>query len=137
MNKVILTGRITKDLELRKTQSNKSVIKFTIAVRKERKNENGEYGADFINVICWEQKAEYLNSYSGKGSLIGVIGRIENDSYTNKDGQKVYQTYIVAEAVEILDNINKTAHKEDNSLFGGSRDNLASTIVNYDDLPFM
>lgn len=136
MNKVVLTGRITKDLELRKTQSNKSVLKFTIAVKKDRKNENGEYLADFINVICWEQKADYLSSYSGKGSLIGVVGRIENDSYTNRDGQKVYQTYIVAEQVEILES-KKTEPKEDNSMFGGSRDNLGDNFFDDDELPFM
>ena len=135
MNKVVLTGRITKDLELRKTQSNKSVLKFTIAVKKDRKNENGEYLADFIIVICWEQKADYLSSYSGKGSLIGVVGRIENDSYTNRDGQKVYQTYIVAESVEILES-KKSEPKEDNSMFGGSRDNLGN-IFDDDELPFM
>lgn len=136
MNKVVLTGRITKDLELRKTQSNKSVLKFTIAVKKDRKNENGEYLADFINAICWEQKADYLNSYSGKGSLIGVVGRIENDSYTNRDGQKVYQTYIVAEQVEILES-KKSEPKEYNSMFGGSRDNLGDNLFDDDELPFM
>ena len=129
MNKSIITGRITNDLELKKTQSNKSVWNFTLAVKKDRKDADGNYSADFLEVQCWEQRAEYLSNYAGKGTMIGVCGRLETNSYVNKNGQKIKVTYIQAETVEIL---SQPQHKEesvketsdeypvDNSMFGGN-----------------
>ena len=101
MNKVELTGRIAQDLELRKTKQNKSVLSFAIATDK-GKDQNGNRMADFINVQCWEQRADFLNQYAFKGVMIGIVGRIENSNYTNQQGQKIQRTYVVAEQVEIL-----------------------------------
>ena len=102
MNKVCLTGRITKDLDIRKTQSGKSVLEFHIAIQRDRKNQNGEYLVDFIKVICWEQKADYLNSYAKKGTMVGVVGRIETNVFQNQEGKKVLDVFIQAENVEII-----------------------------------
>lgn len=114
MNKVSLTGRIANDLDLRKTKSNLSILSLNLAVRSNRKDDKGEYKTDFIRVRVWQQSAEYLNSYAGKGVLIGVSGRIETDSY-EKNGTTVYETYVVAEQVEIL-------NKPDSSKMGGKVD---------------
>ena len=91
-----------ENLELKKTQSNKKVLDFSLASRRDRKTSNGEYLTDFIKCIAWEQSAEFLSKYANKGDLIGVVGRIETDNYTNKDGQKVYRTYVTCESVEII-----------------------------------
>lgn len=96
MNKVALTGRITRDLELRYTTNNKAVCSFTIAV-----NERATEDVDFIDCECWGKIAENLCNYQGKGSLIGVIGRIKKRDY-EKDGNKVYRTYVVADEIEFM-----------------------------------
>jgi len=100
MNKAILIGNITRDLELRKTTTNKSVVEFSIAI-------NEGYGdkktTDYINIVAWEKTAETLASYCGKGSKIMVEGRIKTDSY-EKNGSKIYKTYILANSIEFLSN---------------------------------
>ena len=98
MNKAILIGNITKDLELRKTQSDKSVVEFSVAL-------NEGYGekktVEYVNVVAWEKSAETLVNYCGKGSKVMVEGRIKTDSY-EKNGQKVYKTYVLANNIEFL-----------------------------------
>lgn len=134
MNKVSITGRIANDLDIRKTQSNKSILEVSVAVSRERKNEDGKYPADFINVHLWEQKAEFLNNYAKKGTTIGITGRLETNNYVNKNGQRVYQVYILAESVEILNQPKEKESDEtsvDSSKFGGT--NLG---FEQDDLPF-
>ena len=99
MNKVFLIGNITNDLELKKTQTNKSYISFTIAV-------NEGYGdkkiTDFIEIRAWEKTAELVSNYCRKGSKICVDGKVRTDIY-EKDGRKVKNTYILAGNVEFLD----------------------------------
>jgi single-strand DNA-binding protein len=97
MNKTFLIGRITKDIELKYTQSNKSVASFTIAVNKYPE------GADFINCVVWDKQAENLKKYCGKGSLIAVDGRISTRSYDNQEGKRVYVTEVVANSIQFLD----------------------------------
>lgn len=102
MNKVIITGRIANDLEIRKTPNNKSVLDLRIAVSRDYKDAEGNYPADFIKAVCWEQKADFISKYAQKGTMIGVSGRIQVNVYDDKNGQRVYDTYIQAEQVEIL-----------------------------------
>ena len=101
MNSVILTGRIGKDLELKKTQSGKSVINFSLAVNKFSKGEGKD--VDWINCQAWNQTAELMYQYLGKGSLIGVEGRIQTRNYEGQDGKKVYITEVVVDRVEFLE----------------------------------
>ena len=109
MNKVILIGRITKDLELRRTNSDLLYCKFTLAVNKAfKKNE-----ADFINCVAWRKTAENLVKYCRKGSKIAVEGNIQTGSYTNKHGTRVYTTEVVAETIEFLDNVKKQQEHQD------------------------
>lgn len=105
MNSAILTGRITKDLELRQTQGGTAVLNFGLAVDR-RFKKDGEQTADFINIVCWGKTAELVAQYMSKGSKIGVIGRIQTGSY-EKEGQKVYTTDVIAEQVEFLDSKKK------------------------------
>ena len=103
INNVVLVGRMTKDAELRYTPSNVAVATFTLAVNRNRKNENGEREADFINCVIWRQAAENLANWAKKGSLIGVTGRIQTRNYENQQGQRVYVTEVVAESFQLLE----------------------------------
>ena len=103
INSICLVGRMTKDAELRYTPSNAAVATFTLAVNRNRKNENGEREADFINVVIWRQQAENLANWAKKGALIGVTGRIQTRNYDNQQGQRVYVTEVVAESFQLLE----------------------------------
>lgn len=104
INNVVLVGRLTKDVEVRKTQSGLSVASFTVAcdrrLSQEQKN-NNEQSADFISCVAWRGSADFLGQYSHKGDTVGVEGRIQTRTY-DRDGQKVYVTEIVANSVSIL-----------------------------------
>ena len=116
MNNVNLVGRLTKAPELKQTASNISVLTGTLAVNRTFKNQNGEREADFINIVAWRQTAEIIAQYCGKGSQIGVTGRIQTRNYENQQGQRVYVTEVVAEHVDLLDSKN-----DNQSNFGNSQ----------------
>ncbi len=97
LNKVMLIGRITKDMELKKSPQNLSVINFSLAC------DSGKNGnPDYINCVAWRQSAEFLADYCGKGDLIYVEGAIKTRSYENKSGQKVYVTEVQCSEVKLL-----------------------------------
>ena len=114
MNQVCLTGRITKDLELRKTKNDKSVCEFTIAT-----NRIGQEDADFINCIVWNKQAENLVKYQDKGSLIGVEGQLRSDRYEH-NGQTKYKTYILVSQIEFLSSTKKEEKENPYEAFGNS-----------------
>ena len=97
MNIVILTGRLGKDIELKQTQTGKSVVSFSLAVTRSKEE------TDWINCVAWNQTAELMYQYLGKGSLIGVEGRIQTRNYEGRDGRKVYITEVVVDRVEFLE----------------------------------
>ena len=103
MNKVVLIGRLTKDVEVRYTSNQKVVATFSLAVNREFKNQKGEYEADFFNIVMWGKPAELAGNTLKKGSKIAVEGRIQNRSYEAKDGTKRYVTEIIANGFEYLD----------------------------------
>lgn len=107
MNKVILTGRITKELELRFTQNNKAVVEFTIATNRPV-NKDGEKVADFINCIVYGSQADNLSKYQGKGSLIAVFGELRVDTWKNEEGKTKYKTYVLANNIEFLESKKET-----------------------------
>ena len=86
LNKVIIMGRLTRDPELRHTQSNDAVTSFSVAVDRDRKDANGTRKTDFFDVVAWKGKAEFICQYFRKGSDIAISGRMENRKYTAKDG---------------------------------------------------
>ena len=103
MNSVNLIGNITKDPEVRYTNSGMAVCQFTIALNRGR-NKNGEdLGADFPRVICFDKQAENCGKFLHKGSKVAVIGKLQTGSYENQQGVRVYTTDVVANRVEFLD----------------------------------
>lgn len=102
MNKILLTGRLTRDPELRSTTSGLEVASFSIAVNRNFKNKEGNVEADFFNVSVFGKQAENVSKYCFKGSQVGVEGRLQSRSYDAQDGTKRYVTDIVADRVEFL-----------------------------------
>ena len=102
MNKVILIGRFTRDPEIRYTQSGTCSATFSIAVDRKYKQE-GQPDADFPRVVAWGKTAEFIEKYFRQGMKIVIEGRIQTGKYTNKEGQTVYTTDVVAESVEFAE----------------------------------
>lgn len=117
MNKAILIGRLTRDIELRYSTGEKStaVVRFTLAVDRRFKRDN-EQSADFINCVAFGKSAEFLEKYFYKGMKVSVIGHIQTGSYTNKEGNKIYTTDIIAEEVDFVE--SKRAEQQDSPSFG-------------------
>lgn len=111
INRVVLTGRLTRDLELRRTQGGASVVSFSIAVNRSFARE-GQQDTDFINCVAWNKTAETMAQYLHKGSLIGIDGRIQTRSYDNQQGQRVYVTEVVCENFTFLETRNSTSESK-------------------------
>ena len=109
MNRVILVGRLTKDPEVKTTQSQVSVCSFTLAVDRRFKAANGERQADFLSCVAWRQQAELLGRYFQKGSRIGIVGNLQSRSYDDQTGKKVYVTEVVVDEIEFLDSKRDSA----------------------------
>lgn len=99
MNQVGLVGRLTKDSVLRPLSGNRVQAHFTLAINRNYKNSRGEVDADFILCTVWGRLAEHIVKYCGKGSLIGVNGRIQSRSFLNEESTKVFITEVVVEDV--------------------------------------
>ena len=99
MNKVLLTGNLARDPEVRYTQSGKACAKFTLAIDR-RKSADGNRQADFISCVAWEKTAEVISQYVSKGQKIAVEGRIQTRSYDANDGTKRYVTEVVVQSME-------------------------------------
>ena len=108
MNKVILIGRFVRDPEIRYTSNDKCCATFNIAVDRKYKQE-GQPEADFPRVIAWGKTAEFIEKYFRQGMKIVIEGRIQTGKYTNKEGQTVYTTDVVAESVEFAESKSATA----------------------------
>ena len=121
MNSVALTGRLTRDPEVRYSAGNSMAIaKFTLAVDRQRTTKEGEQTADFISITCFGKTAELVEKYVSKGQQIGVTGRIQTGSY-EKDGRKIYTTDVIADRVEFLGGGEKKitqAQAEEQQSFG-------------------
>jgi len=102
LNRVVLIGRLTKEPDLRYTTSGIAVARFTLAVDRGFKNQDGEKQADFIPITVWRGQAENCAKYLAKGRLVAVSGRIQTGSY-DKDGQRHYTTEVVADEVRFLE----------------------------------
>lgn len=102
MNSVVLVGRTTKDIELRRTGSGTAVASFTLAVNRDFRTQDGQ-DADFIQCVAWKKTAELLEQYVHKGDRIAVTGSIRTRNYTGNDGRKVYVTEVLANNVEFLE----------------------------------
>lgn len=114
MNKVILMGRLTRDPEVRYSQGAEpiAIARYTLAVDRRGRRDNGEQTADFISCIAFRQKAEFAERYLQQGIKIAVVGHIQTGSYTNRDGQKVYTTDAVIDEQEFAES---KAHNQQNN----------------------
>ena len=117
MNKVILMGRLTRDPEVSSSASGTTFARFSIAVDRRFKRE-GEPDADFFNCTAFSKTAEFVERYLKKGTKVVLSGRIQNDNYTNKEGQKVYGVRIMVEEVEFAE--SKNASSDGGSYNSGS-----------------
>jgi single-strand DNA-binding protein len=117
MNKVLLTGRLTKDPELRTTGSGLAVASFSLAVTRTFKNKDGNYDADFFNVSVFGKQAANVSKYCFKGSQVGVEGRLQSRSYDAQDGTKRYVTEVVVENVEFVGGKNDASSSTSNSAY--------------------
>lgn len=134
MNKTILIGNLTKEIELRKTPNGISTTSFTVAVKRDDKN------TDFINCVSWRQTAEFMNMYCNKGDRVAVDGRIQTRNYENNQGQRVYITEVIADRIELLHKSIKQENQEvqeepkEVNIYGQFQD--SGIDLNSDDLPF-
>lgn len=112
MNKWIGMGRICKDIDAR-GDGNNMVARYTLAVDRRFKNKDGEIETDFINIVAFGRSAEFAEKYFNKGMKVLVTGRIQTGSYTNKDGQKVYTTDVVAEDQEFCESKGSSQAQEE------------------------
>ncbi len=142
MNKIIITGNLCKDIELRYTNNKIAVLQNTVAVKNDFKNADGEYDSEFINIVVWRQTAEFLNNYAAKGSKVLVEGRLTNRTYDKQDGTKGYITEVVAEKIELLGSPAKSENKEHKTDEKAPEQNDPfkefgeEVILTDDDLPF-
>lgn len=129
MNKVILMGRLTRDPEVRYTQGEQAmaVARYTLAV--DRRGKNQENSADFIQCVAFGKAGEFAERYLHKGTKIVLTGRIQTGSYTNKEGQRVYTTDIVAEDQEFAESKNTES--------SGTYSNQSAQETQHSDIGFM
>ena len=122
MNSVQLVGRLTKDPEVRYTDGGSTIARFSLAVDRRYKSENGPT-ADFPNCVAFGKTAEFIEKYFRKGMRMGCQGRIQTGSYTNNDGQKVYITDVVVESCEFVEAKASQQSEENNDGFGPADEN--------------
>lgn len=126
-------GRITKDIEVRKTGTGKSVVNFTLAVNRKYDKDK----ADFITCIAWDKTADFMSAYLGKGSLVSIEGRIQTGSYEDVGGKTVYTTDVVVDNLQALES---KAQREGNApkFDKPVKETYEEPVLNIksDDLPF-
>ena len=143
MNKIILIGRLTKDVELKYTQStNTAVASFSLAVNRRFVRDGEERQADFFNVIAWNKLAETAANYLKKGQQVAITGRLQNRTWDDADGNKHYITEVIAEELEFIESRNSRQSDAD-ILSGNSTESMAQDMASQgeltddnDDLPF-
>lgn len=136
INRVVLIGRLTKDVDLRNTNSGIAVGQFTLAVNRPFKNADGEREADFVNCVMWRKAAENFANFTHKGALVAVEGRVQTRSYEKDDGTKVFVTEVVADNFSLLeskkDGQQGQSQRPTNDPFASS----GHVDISDDDLPF-
>lgn len=144
LNSVALTGRLTKDVDLRYTQSGTAVGSFTIAVDRQFRSANGNRETDFISCAIWRKSAENLAKFTHKGSLIGVEGHVQTRTYDNAQGNKVYVTEVIVDNFALLEprqTSQESQQRSANNPAAASQGNDFSNNgqpvdISDDDLPF-
>lgn len=144
MNKVVLMGRLTRDPDVRYTQGpeQKCIARYTLAVDRRKPKDSGGQQADFISCVAFGRAGEFVEKYCSKGTKLVVSGKIQTGSYTNRDGQKVYTTDVVAEEQEFAESKSAGANGErENTALGQQADQQDTGFMDIpdgaqNDLPF-
>lgn len=139
MNKVILIGRLTKDVELRYTQTNNTAVaSFSLAVNRKFVKPGEERQADFFNIIAWNKLVENISKYLFKGNQVAISGRLETRSWDDPNGQKHYVTEVIAEEIDFIGSKNKQNNEAilNSPTPINKNDDTSDFICNGDDLPF-
>lgn len=136
MNSVDLVGNISTDIEVRKTTQNISVVRFNIAINNGKDEQGNPRPADFISCQAWKNNADFLGRYASKGAKVGIHGKLKNNNYTDKQGIKRYETYVLVESIDL--GFEKKEERPSQAPQQGN--NLDDTFrvddINPDDLPF-
>ena len=112
LNKIMIMGRLTRDPELRYTQSGTPVASFTVAVDRDFADQNGKRETDFIDCVAWRQGGEFVNKYFSKGSMIVVVGRLQIRDWSDKDGNKRRSAEIITENTYFGESKRKDSYSE-------------------------
>lgn len=143
LNVVAIMGRLVADPQMRQTPAGKKVCAFRIAVDRGYRDQNGQRQADFLDIVAWEQRAEFVCTYFQKGSLIAVSGRLESRNWTDKNGQNRTRVEIVANNTEFAGgkNESKTQNPQPGGYsavpdYGAAGNDDFAVIEDNDDLPF-
>ena len=123
LNRVILMGRITQDLELKQTTGGTSVLSFSVAVDRNFVKQGEERQTDFINCVAWRQQAEFISKYFGKGRMIALEGNLRTRTYDDRNGTKHYVTAVFVDSVSFT---GEKAQQSGNSSYSGSYSNSYS-----------
>ena len=147
INRVVLVGRITKDPETQQTNTGIPYVRFTLAVNRPFKDQNGEKQADFINCVAWRSQADFIKNFVKKGNQLAVEGRIQTNSYTDASGNNRQAFDILVESVSNLEPVSKNEGYQPQPPFGNGfqpvsqqpshqDSNVMEFEVSEDDLPF-
>lgn len=144
INRVVLVGRLTRDPELRNTNSGKSVVSFTVAVDNLGTNPDGSKSSSFIPCTAWDQRADFVSKYARKGNLVGVEGRLNQRKYQRQDGSNANVLEVICDNVQLLEPKSANATNGTDVKFddipapapAAKGNNLDSLDLPDDDLPF-
>ena len=142
MNKVILMGRLTKDPEVRYTQTNNTLVaSFTLAVNRRFARQGEERQADFFNIVAWNKTGEFVSKYFKKGQQVAVIGRLQTRNWDDDQGQKHYVTEVIAEETYFADSKKEAEAGISSDAINSFGENLVQNAdfqvdASDDDLPF-
>lgn len=136
MNRIILLGRLTKEPEVRYTNTGKVVASFTMAVDRPFTGQDGKREADFIPVVIWGKPAETIGNYIQKGHRVLVEGRLQIRSYDGKDGQKRWVTEVIADRFEFIEKAGDKAAKPQADNAAGGFESMGEAVPDMDSIPF-
>lgn len=151
INNVVLTGRLVRNLELKQSSNNNSMLNLTVAVNRTFKNQNGQQQADFISCKAFGKRAETIAQYCQKGDLVGITGSIQTGSYKKQDGTTVYTTDVMVDGVTFfpkpqqgnqanqfnqhLNNFNQQNNLGQNNAYNGFNNQNGDNALNYINQP--
>lgn len=139
MNHVSLTGNLCKDNDVRMTSNGKTVIRNSIACKRNYKNQNGTYDSDFINLVVYEPHSKFMQQYIGKGDKVAISGRWQHRTYQAQDGSNRYVDECVVDGIELLahpQNQNPQAQAQPQPMQDDNPWDTSLPTIDNEDLPF-